>query len=79
MWGTRTYTHTWLLTASGLFGELDVATDNQIRAEILLIGTVNLLAMLSYAIRPSKITLVITILGFIVWQFFGYLGPRMGV
>ncbi len=78
-WGTRTYTRTWLLTASGLFGELDVAPNKVQKVVILIVGALNLLAIFSYAIRPHIVTKLITILGFIVWQFLGYLGPRMGI
>ena len=73
------YIQTWLLTTSGLFAELTVRHNNVEKAEILIIGVLNLLAIFSYAIRPSKITIVITILGFMVWQFFGFLAARMGV
>ena len=73
------YIQTWLLTASGLFAELADAPNNIHRAGILIIGIINLLALFSYVIRPSKITLVITIVGFIVWQFYGFLAARLGL
>jgi hypothetical protein len=77
-WINGAYIKIWLLTASGLFAELYVPHNNAEKVEILLIGTVNLLAMFSYVIRPSKITIIITILGFIAWQFLGFLGTRLG-
>jgi hypothetical protein len=69
----------WLLTASGLFAELTVMHNNVEKVEILIIGLLNLLAIFSYAIRPSKVTIIITVVGFVAWQFYGFLGARLGL
>lgn len=75
-WGRKKM---WLLTVSGLFAELAVEANLKERIICLILGTVNLLALFSYVIHPSKTTKIITVLGFIVWQLLGLMGPRMGI
>ena len=79
-WGTRTFVRMWLLTASGIFADLRSSTNLMEEGiGVCVAGMLNLLALFSYCIRPSKVTKVITVMGFIVWQFYGFLIPRMGV
>lgn len=69
----------WLVTASGPFGGIVTLAFPDARGKAVVWGALNLLALLAYSIKPSKYTIVITVIGFILWQFWGWAMARMGI
>jgi len=69
----------WLVTASGPFGGIVTLAFPIAREKAIVMGILNLLALFSYSIRPSKGTMIITVIGFILWQFWGWGMARMGI
>lgn len=69
----------WLVTASGPFGGMVTLALPTARGKVIFMGIPNLLALFSYSAKPSKGTMVITVIGFILWQFWGWGMARMGI
>jgi hypothetical protein len=80
-WQPRTFVQAWLLTASGPFAAIETIGEATAWGWLVLFfwGTVNLLAVLSYSVWPSTYTKIVMVVGFIVWQGYGIMIPRMGI
>ncbi len=78
-WGTNWFVRKSLETAAGPFSGMRCVPTEQALPGAMFYGLLLAGAILTYPVLPCKFTKYVTWVGFLLWQFWGLVGARVGV